>query len=134
VRFSKTPASNLYGTEYQVVQAAAETSTTSTTVWSNKLTLTTPSLPLGDYQVGVRFKWRMAAANREADFRIQRGGVDLYTWRPSYIRTQGIPQESTGAYVSNISGVNTFTLDFKINGSGTTIFTSSAEMYLIRVT
>jgi len=133
VKFTKTPASNLYGTEFQVATAAAETSTTSTTVWSNKLTITTPALPLGDYRIDYSFGWRSLTKDREADFRIQRAAADIFRWQPSFLRTEGVPRESGFAVVTGISGVQTFTLDFKVFGTGTTIYTKTAYLSIYRV-
>lgn len=133
MKFSKQPKTNYYGTEHQSVSASAETSTTSTTVWSNKLTITTPDLPLGSYRINYAFNWRCLAANREADFRIQRAAANIINWSPSYIRTAGRPREGGFVIVDNISGTQTITLDFKVLGSGTTVYTSAAYMTIYRV-
>jgi hypothetical protein len=133
VKFTKTPASNLYGTELQTVSAAGETSTTSLTVWANKLTIATPVLPLGNYRIDYAFNWRASNANREADFRIQIASADVANWQPSYLRTAGRPRDSGFVTVDNISGVQTITFDFKVGGTATTIYTSAAFLSFYRV-
>jgi hypothetical protein len=133
VKFTKTPASNLYGTEYQSTSAAGETSTTSLTIWSNKLTITTPVLPLGNYRIDYAFNWRASGANREADFRIQIASADVANWRPSYLRTAGRLHDSGFVIVDDVSDVQTITFDFKVGGSSTTVYTSAAFLSFYRV-
>lgn len=120
--------------EFQTVSANSETSNNSGTVWSNKLTLTTPSdLPLGNYIVFYRFNWRSSTANREADFRIQNNAVNQLNWQPSALRTQTIGQESGSLYFNQISGTNVITLDYKYTGSATTIYIKDAIFTFWRV-
>ena len=124
----------IFGTRYQFEEAKAETSTTSTTTWANKLTLTTPSLPSGNYYVGFQLIWRSSSASREAEFRVQRGGVSLIEWEPSVSRTQDSRLECGFEKTGTISGVNTFTLDFRVGGSATTIFVREAHLVFWRLT
>jgi hypothetical protein len=126
---------NVFGGEVNYVEANAETSTSSTTVWLNKLTLTTPSdLPLGDYLASFQFIWRSSTANREADFRFRLNSVDQVTWSPSTGRTQDRQLLSGFFRVQAISGTNTFTFDFKKEpATSSTIFVSQARMFVWRI-
>jgi hypothetical protein len=119
---------------YQKASATAETSTTSTTVYLNKLTITTPSLPLGDYKVSWSFKWRTAAANRAHDVRIQRNAANLIQFINFSPNVAEFPASSGFKFVDAISGVQTLTLDFKVSGSGTTAFMSEAMLEIKRLT
>ena len=118
---------------YQAVSAAAETSTTSTTTFLNKLTLTTPSLPLGDYRLAWRYNWRTLAANRFLEERVQRNGANIATAIRLNANVAARPSDSSFVNLLAISGVQTFTLDFKVNGSGTTVYMSAAELELWRI-
>jgi len=62
--------SPLFGTEYQFEEDATLSTTTSTT-FQNKLTLTTPSIPAGDYRVSVYYNWGLSGGSPNADFRCQ---------------------------------------------------------------
>lgn len=118
---------------YQKVVDLTETSTTSTTVYSTKLTLVTPNLPLGDYRLEFNYKWRNAGANRAQDNRIQRNSSDALTWivfNPNVVEAS---LQSGFINFDGISGVQTITLQFKVNGSGTTAFISNARMDIVRI-
>lgn len=118
---------------FQTALAAAESSTTSTTTWTTKVSLVTPTLPSGDYRLGWRYKWR-AGANRQLDFRIQRNGANAFTSQPFTSSAVENRADSGFARFNGISGVQTFNLDFKITGSGTTLFMSEAFLEFWRVT
>ncbi len=109
---------------FQTAIAAAESSTTSTTVWATKLTLTTPMLPLGDYRLAWRYKWR-AGANRQLDFRI-RNGTDLFTSQPFTPSAAERRADAGFLHLTGISGIQNYNMEFKITGSGTTLFFSEA--------
>jgi hypothetical protein len=125
---------NVFGTQIYDVVDESETSNNSGTTWANKLTLTTPaSLPLGDYLLNFQFIWRSSNANREADFRFQLNGSDIVAWSPSTARTQDRQLLSGFKRTPGISGVNTYTFDFKWTGSSTTIFVQQARMFIWRI-
>jgi len=118
---------------YQKVSATAETSTTSTTTFSNKLTLTTPALPSGNYRINWMFKWRAANASRFLDLRVQRAAANIFTAIPFYANVTSRLFESGFLPVDSLSGAQTFTLDFKVTGSGTTVYMSDAYMEFWRI-
>lgn len=118
---------------YQKSVDLTETSTTSTTVYSTKLTLVTPNLPLGDYKLEFSYKWRNAAANRAQDNRIQRNSSDALTWITFNPNAVEASLQYGFINFDGISGVQTITLQFKVNGSGTTAFISNARMDFKRI-
>jgi hypothetical protein len=118
---------------YQYGNASSETSTTSTTVWSTKITLTTPSLRIGTYKIYWSTKWRTAAANREIDVRITDGTTTLHESRHSLLRLQGTPNLSGYTVVAGISGVKNFYLEFKVGGTATTAYLSDSWLDVKRV-
>lgn len=118
---------------YQTASATVETSTTSTTTFQTKLTLTTPSLPSGDYRLDFMYKWRNAGANRAQDTRIQRNSADALTWVNFNPNTSEKTLNSGFLIFSSISGVQTITLQFKVTGSGTTTYMSEARLAFTRV-
>jgi predicted secreted protein len=125
---------NVFGTQIFDVVDESETSNNSTTVWVTKLTLTTPSnLPLGDYLLNFQFIWRAANASREADFRFRLNGSNIVEWQPSTGRTQDRQLLSGFRRSNGISGTNTWDFQFKVVGSGTTIFVQQARMFIWRV-
>jgi hypothetical protein len=118
---------------YQISEDATETSTTSTTTYSTKCTLTTPSLPYGDYKIEYSYKFKTANANREGDVRVQRNSADVAAWVSSILRTQTYDRHGGFLIVTGISGVQTVTLQFKVNGSGTTVYMSQAVLKFSRL-
>lgn len=124
---------NVFGNILYYQDADAETSTNSTTTFLNKISLTTPSLPIGDYLVQYQFNWRAANADRQIEFRVQRASADLDTGEPFSGSTADRPLISGFKRVQSISGVQTFTLDFRVGGSGTTVYMYNARLFVWRV-
>jgi hypothetical protein len=125
---------NVFGTEYQNVTGIAETSTNSTTVYSTKLTLTTPAtLPSGTYLLSWTHVWRALGANRAMDFRIRRSTTDLITTVEFSSNVSTRELKSGFVNTGTISGANTFTMEFKVNGSGTTVYIRDASLQLWRI-
>lgn len=110
-----------FGTYFQ--NAASEgSSTTTSTTFQQKVTMTTPSLPSGDYRIGWYFEWQHTDTSTDFRARVrlnnttnlmeqqeepQDGGTDQ--WRPT-----------SGYMVQTLSGANTIDLDYsRVGGSGT---------------
>lgn len=130
------PAPSVIGVTAFYLEDETETSNTSNTVYSTKLTLTTPStMPFGNYILQYQFIWRSSSASREADFQVRLGTTQLVQWEPSTGRTQDRQLLSGFELVEGISGAVTFDLRFKRQAatSTTTIFISDAKMFLTRV-
>ena len=124
---------NVFGTQAYYAEALAETSTTSTTTFLNKVTLTTPTLPLGDYIIYWQFIWRAANASRSLDVRIQRAAANVINWQPFTANIADRQLISGFRRITAISGVQTFTLDFKVSGTGTTVFMQQANLLAWRI-
>jgi hypothetical protein len=124
---------NVFGTQIYYQEAIAETSTTSTTTFLNKVSLTTPSLPLGDYLVQFQFIWRALNANRTLDVRVQRAAANIAAWTPFTGNVADRQLLSGFIRLTTISGVQTFTLDFKVSGTATTVYMSQAKLFVWRV-
>jgi len=126
---------NAFGTELQITQDNTETQDNSQTTWNNKLSLTTPtSLSLGDYLMNFQFMWRSANANRSIDVRTQIGGINIENFQPFLSNIAEKPLISGFSKLSNISGVNTLTFDFRVGpAAGTTVYVSNARMFVWRI-
>jgi len=62
--------SSLFGSSYQKAESLTESSTTNTS-YQQKLRLTTPSLPAGNYRIGVSFQWAMNSVSSSVSVRGQ---------------------------------------------------------------
>ena len=124
---------NVFGTQAYYEEELSETSTTSTTVWLNKVTLTTPTLPLGDYIIFWQFIWRASNASRVLDVRVQRAAVDIIAWKPFTGNLADRQLISGFRRQTSISGSQTFELDFKVGGAGTTVYMSEASLLAWRI-
>ena len=124
---------NVFGTQIYYLDAVAETSTTSTTTFLNKISLVTPSLPLGDYLCQFQFIWRSLNANRTLDVRVQRNAANIAAWTPFTGNVADRQLLSGFIRDTSISGVQTYTLDFKVSGTGTTVYMSQAKLFVWRV-
>lgn len=124
---------NVFGTQLFYEDDDPETSNNSATTWVNKITLVTPALPSGDYLVQFQFNWRSANADRQLEFRVQRGGADLDTGLP-FTGSKADRQLISGfKRVQTISGVQTFTLDFRRGSRSTTVYMYNARLFVWRV-
>lgn len=117
---------------YQIQSAVSESSTTSTTTYATKLTLTTPALPLGDYRLNWRMKWRAANANRGIQIQVLRNAAEVSNAIRFSASVSDFPIESNFLPLSGISGVQTFNLNFRVGIGSTTIFSSDSYMEIWR--
>jgi len=114
-----------------------ETSTTSTTVYSTKITFNTPSLPLGDYEVLAYYKSR-CGANRAATIRIREGASNILSFdEPFYANVADKPKGHIAGRLLAISGVKALTLEFKVGNTAlstaSTAFISEAYLEIRRM-
>jgi hypothetical protein len=124
---------NVFGTQVYYGENNAETSTSSTTTFLNKITLSTPSLPLGNYLCQFQFIWRAANANRTLDVRVQRAGANIQAWNPFTSNLADRQLLSGFVRILSISGPQTFTLDFKVSGTATTVYMQIAKLFVWRI-
>lgn len=62
-----SPPEPTFGSQYQYADSSAPSSTTSV-VFQNKLTLTTPSIPAGSYRLGYSYRWGLSQTNNQRFF------------------------------------------------------------------
>lgn len=125
---------NTFGTSAQFVSDDTETSSTSQTTFAEKLSLTTPAdMALGDYMINFQFMWRSANANRAMNVAVQQDGVDLTNWNPFTANISEKPLLAGFKRIQSLSGQHTFTLNFRVGVTATTVFMSEARMYLWRI-
>lgn len=106
---------------YQSASSTAESTTTSTTTYATKLTLVTPALPLGDYRVAWRYKWKAANANRGIQSQVLNNGVEISNSINFSANVAAYPSVANFIPVTSISGVRTFTFNFRVGIGATTI-------------
>jgi hypothetical protein len=112
---------SVFGTYFQIVHSESE-STTSASAFQTKATLTTPSLPLGNYL----FFWTFGTNNSggkavSIEVRLNSSRVRLIEFRPGSGATTGQYEDSSGFHhATNISGVQVFDLRFRSPEGDTT--------------
>lgn len=136
-------SSGVYGTEYQVVDTSVVSTTTVTpstvdnitvgTFPEQYLTLTTGSLPLGNYELDVSYSWSFNSATSDFLARLNRNsGIELRGFHrqepkdasgsggdtPPGSGTNQRHWSSYKLYFSNLSGVQTFDLEFASSSAG----------------
>lgn len=94
-----------FGTQYQFVEDASVSTTTSTT-FQPKLNLTTPSVPAGDYRMSVYYNWGLTGGNPSIDFRAR---VQLDT-STTIFSHQAEPKDTGADQLNVASGFDNFTL------------------------
>jgi hypothetical protein len=125
---------NIFGTQLYYAEDNSETSTSSKTTFLNKITLT-PSDPLtfGNYLVQFQFLWRAANSDRKIDVRIQRDSTDIETFNSFTASNTETTLVSGFTRQASLSGNYSFKLDFKVNGTGTTVYMQKARMFVWRI-
>jgi len=125
---------NVFGTEYYYAESLGDSSTTSLTVWSTKVTVTpSEALTLGNYLVIYSCVHTTSNANRETDVRIVQDATTLFEVRTSILRTQGKFPVSGVLRVTGVSGTPSFKIDFKVGGTATTSTVSEARLAIWRI-
>jgi hypothetical protein len=122
------------GENYQYAEDTNIVQNISNTTNVTKVTLTTPSLPLGDYVLEYDGIWYAANANRTIRFHIYDGVTLLreIIWQMTNVNER-MPIFGT-IELPNISGVKTYTMQFRVGpGSGTTMTMSFGSLRIRRV-
>lgn len=120
-----------FGTHYQDNNVTAETSTTSTTDYASKLSLVTPSLPLGNYRLNYKMQWRASNNSRGIQIQLLRNNVEITNSITYTASNNATPTENNFINLLGISGVQTFALNFRVSG-GNTIFSSNTSLVFWR--
>ena len=125
----------VFGSEYQTNEDSTEDSTTSST-YVNKVTITTTSLPAGDYRIGWYYNWRRSNTNKDFETRVR---IDNTTDIGNH-RQEAKDAGSDQIYVSSghkrvtfTAGIHTIDIDYR-SANGGTSFISNARLELWRVT
>lgn len=129
-----TASTPVFGTEWQLAESNGLSSTNSTT-YQNKLTLTTGSLPSGTYRVGWTYSWSHGSTGSDFEARIQlNNSTDLmnHAQEPKDAGTDQLHRHSGFEYIT-VSGVNTIDLDFRTDNSGDTAYIQRVKLELWRI-
>lgn len=121
-----------FGTVYTAAESDAESTTTSTT-FQEKLSLTTPSLDAGTYYVGWYFEYATDVNNKELEFRVQIDDTtDVLDINPEGRADKFV--SSAGFNPTNFtSGVHTIDIDYRRLAPNTTAKIRSARLILWRI-
>jgi hypothetical protein len=123
----------VFGNSFQYAESLGTSTNTSASTYVTKLTFVTSSLPAGNYILSWTFVWSASNANRDMDVRIRDSSTTLVEWVGSVGRVNAVEIISSFKILPSISGVKTYTLEFKCNGSTTTLSLRDAIMTLWRV-
>lgn len=117
----------VFGTEFQKSESLTVSTTTSTT-FQNKITLTTPSIPAGEYRVGFHYSWNHNATDTdfEAQFLEDASPMgEIHKQEPKdsggTFGTTGTSQRHVASkvfYPTLTLGVHTFELDYRTDSAG----------------
>jgi hypothetical protein len=114
-------------------EAVAETSTTSEVTESTKVTLVTPSLPLGDYILEWSFKRRANGGNKRMYITVRDAGALLVDHDEHFADSNQTAVLTMRKKLTGISGIKTYTLNFRADTNNTTVYMSEALVTLRRI-
>ena len=121
-----------FGTEYQSSESDGA-DTTNGTSWSEKLTLTTPSLPSGDYIIQWSYQWKMSDSGTLFKGRVQINNAGDLTQHEQVPSFESNNHQVSGFAVRPLSGVNDIDLDYTSDSGGKTAEISKARLCIWRV-
>lgn len=132
-----TGGQSSFGSYYQLAQSLGNTTNNSNSVYVTKVTLTTESLPLGNYRLYWKTKFWTSNANRVATIRTYDDVTVLSSDEP-FEGSQNSRQIRHGFVdLVQISGVKTFTIQFKAGNAAlttaTTVTLSESELSIWRI-
>lgn len=109
-------------------------STASTTVWTTHTTLVTPALVSGNYRLFNQWAGLIASNGRAMEVRITRNGTTVFSTQSKVATTANdIAGFSKFIKFAGISGVQTFTFDFRTGASGaSTVSVTSSDLALFQ--
>jgi hypothetical protein len=126
-------SSGVYGAEFQIASALAETTTTSATP-QTKVTLTTTDLPSGTYKIFTAWLAGSSSAQQDMIFDVTLNGTPQGTNPTMNIESKDTNTTNTlsRTFYLPLSGVNDIVLRYSSEGGNTTSI-SDATIELIRV-
>jgi len=128
---------SIFGTEYQFAESPALNTTTFTPpIYMNKLTLTTPSIPAGDYKISVYYNWSHDAINSDFIARVQLDtSITIFSHQaepkdPSADQLYGFSGFDNATLTA---GVHTLDLEFASSSATTMSRISNARLEIFRI-
>lgn len=133
----KVPYSSVktvFGTQYQSAVSEGESSTTSAT-FQQKLRLTTPSVPAGNYYIGFFYEHAMSGDDKQYGYRTQVD--DTTTFAEGIIECKGNYADSqwrskAGHYIATLTAA-THNIDLDYRAVGDTAYIRRARLVIWRV-
>ena len=123
-----------FGQHYQYASSEGESSTDQT-AWQEKLKLTTPSLPAGDYRIGWYYTWWNEDRTLEFKGRVQIDDTTEIHYREAEPSDSVIAKSPSGGFakVTLEEGVHTIDLDYCTSNASTFAHISTARLEIFKV-
>lgn len=109
----------IYGSNWQTTSNPATTNNNSQAAYVSQLTLSTPSLPLGDYELETKTKMFHGTSGRQVQISLLRNTVEFENYIQYF--TSNVSRESfySKTPFTAISGIQNFDIQFRTVGNGT---------------
>lgn len=132
---------NIVGSEFQIAQSLGFSTTTST-IFQNKVTLTTSNLPAGIYRIGIHYGWNHNAVTNDFESIVLEDGIQIGNKHKQEPKDSagGDPTGTTQRYFTSrvfyrtlTAGSHEYKLQFRTDNSGTTssIFEATIELWRV---
>lgn len=123
----------IFGSQVNTNSSTGISTTTSTTTWQNKCTITTPTIPPGTYMLRWTIKGKFSSANKEYEFRVIDGASTqlAYSQFRTPLASVEVPWTSSLLLVLTEASY-TYTLQFKCIDAGT-VTVSEANLEFWRI-
>lgn len=121
---------DVFGNEYQYAESEAEDNTGSAT-FQNKLTLTTPVIPAGDYHIQWYMEMKSSASNRDVEYQVDLDAGTIIGG--AIVRLDDYMDFSGHKETTFTAGSHTVELDFRRITGGGTCYVQRARISMWRV-
>ena len=110
----------IFGSQLYTNSSTGTSTTTSTTIWQNKCTITTGTIPSGTYMLRWTIKGKFSAADKEYEFRIIDDSVTQLAYSQDRTPLAAVQKPWTSSRIFVLTeGIYTYTLQFRCVDAGT---------------
>lgn len=122
----------IFGRQYSYGASASISSTTSTS-FQQKLRLTTPSLPSGDYLIMYGYEWSTSNTSQRFKGRVQIDDSTAVMEHSQEPVSANAVDVLSGFVEATLSGVTNIDIDYASGGGGVTAYIRNARIVIWRV-
>lgn len=120
----------IFGSQLTYSSSPGDSTTTSTTTFQTKTSITTPNIPSGTYMLRWTIQGQFSSANKEYEFRIINGAATVLAYAQFRTPQASVEVPWTSNLILSVSASDTYTLQYKCIDAGTvTVSAATLEFW-----